>query len=248
LQFGGSDLARGRVNILALLGGLVGVIAICTQWIVEYGFYIHNLTNTPLTAMRFLITHNDLPYHSIFWISLLLFFIGVIATFVSPLGGFLQLSGIGLFIYYFQDIFAGWYPGVEDSISLGVGLFFGSLSSLIVIVSFLRPIGVNCGGPFSLRDRHLTIDPSREAPNVEASSRDVRQVLVFLAIAGGLLALVYGLAAPEIIVGARTSLSPANELACKLMIVWGLAVTILGVADILLASYLRLADNSPKSE
>ena len=64
-----------------------------------------------------------------------LFIIGTLAAFVTPLAGWVQLAGVGLF-------FAQIVPQIGPRTSIGMGAVFGVVSTVLVMYSQFYPVGV----------------------------------------------------------------------------------------------------------
>lgn len=148
-------MSRLNVNVICLAGALIGTLAVFTTWSCaasqpgSMGWDWGPLR--PLEAVTS-IPSILLPVFSFLVIG------GVALAFVSPLGGFLQASGVLLYLFYFillpkPEFFEGRL--IPDS-----GPFFAILSSSMVIVSFLWPHGVGYRERVSLRSRLLTIFPN----------------------------------------------------------------------------------------
>lgn len=74
-----------------------------------------------------------------YMIAALLFIMGTLFAFFTPVGGFLQLPGCIVFVVAFYDSLRTADPDIDYG--LGMGLYVGFIASAITIASFARPVG-----------------------------------------------------------------------------------------------------------
>jgi len=101
-------------------------------------------------------------------VACLLFLIGVVLAFVTTTGALLELAGI--------TVFFGWYATAPGSLFSGdvlpgsVGAYMGTVSTLLVILALVRPMGIGYGRPMGIgygrapitaKERLLTVVLSR---------------------------------------------------------------------------------------
>jgi len=127
-----------KVNVLGLAGAVVGVLAVFSTW-------LSACTTMNLLDILESIAHDQLAYWSAVTIIL-----GTLVSFVTPTGALAQIAGIYM-----------WWSWGEDAPSY-VGFYVAMASSIILLVSMVRPLGPGLiRGPFTIRNRLLTFDYSR---------------------------------------------------------------------------------------
>jgi len=145
-----------RVNILCLIGAFAGLFAILLPWysglfssaglldiIRMYTGYLGGLSST----------------YTLMAIGAIIFVIGTLITFLTPTGGFVQIVGLGIFLYVVLPI-----PyGMPDGIGFYLGYFSiimilaGMLAGKMMTIRLTEPISIGYDGrPPSMRDRLLT--------------------------------------------------------------------------------------------
>ena len=86
----------------------------------------------------------------------ILFIIGTLVIFLSPLGALLQIAGISLVFYAIREALEGRIPS-------SIGPYLGIASAIILIVSMIKPLGLNYGSrPIGLKGRFLTFSKAPE--------------------------------------------------------------------------------------
>ncbi|MDH4122533.1 MAG: hypothetical protein OEV21_00370 [Thermoplasmata archaeon] len=139
-----------RINLLCIVGSLIGIIAIFLPWQVhtyEFDDVFHQSTMDLLDFLPFYI------------VLIGVYLIACIASFVSPVGGIPML--ISTFMLQ-QNVISDWFPrsggGPGNSFALGIGVYLAFIASFIVILSYFAPIGKRMNiGLSNLRHRLLTI-------------------------------------------------------------------------------------------
>jgi len=89
----------------------------------------HSMQFTP-----FEILGTDKPFESLLTLSIAFFIIGTFAAFVTPIGGLVQLLGMGLFSWSV-------FPDLGPDVRLGAGVVVGFVSTAVVLCSLFFPIG-----------------------------------------------------------------------------------------------------------
>ncbi len=126
-----------NVNLLCIAGACIGVAAMSFTWI----YYPPSMLSPPDPRMTpsvvFMVSHQAIAFGAA-----LLFLIGTLAAFASPLGGFLQISSLVLFGWDVVESGNGpWLDGIDPQHQLRLGMYLGILSAAIVMASLLCPIG-----------------------------------------------------------------------------------------------------------
>jgi hypothetical protein len=145
-----------RVNILCIMGAIIGTLSFFLFWDIWGADYPPNIFDSITTWIGWL-AHGGAWGDSNFlhlYISAILaviFIVGTILAYLSPIGGFLQVSASA--IYYVNNlIFYGslnYYMGFDSA----VGAIIGSMSGLISIYSWFKPFGIGYGAPLSLKEK-----------------------------------------------------------------------------------------------
>ncbi len=128
-----------RVNLLCLVGATVGVLALLTPWCFlkasDSGPGYDASTPFNTGSLREIMSPSEMRSFSILMIA------GTLISFISPVGGGLQVSGILLFLYNY----VGGRPAFsipEIRIIPGFGALFAIISSGFVLASLLWPMGI----------------------------------------------------------------------------------------------------------
>jgi len=134
------------VNLLCLVGAIIGVIAIFSTWItVGFMFWTND--------MNLIDVFNQVDSSSDFWLPAVLCLIGVVVAFISPLGGIMQIIGVPLFISAFASHADGDLPS-------GIGAYLALVGAVVVLVSLLYPVGIGYRQrPVGILSRVLTFSP-----------------------------------------------------------------------------------------
>lgn len=142
-------MTRVRLNILCLVGAIVGVAAIFSTWI-SLGFLFWS------REMNLIDVYNHVESSSDFWLPAVLFLAGTLVAFVTSLGGIMQIIGVPLFMSAFVSHADGRLPS-------GIGPYLGLVAAIIVLASLAHPVGVGYGAKSKgILGRVLTISPIRE--------------------------------------------------------------------------------------
>lgn len=131
-----SILAPLRLNIICVVGSALAVLTLLMPWVnlaipragLDTGDTVSNVGATPLSMIR------GLDFSLVLRLSAAFFVIGTLASFVTPLGGFIQLSA---FVLLTADALIGMPPGTH--FSAGVAASFASM--VLVVLGFLLPLG-----------------------------------------------------------------------------------------------------------
>jgi hypothetical protein len=147
-----------RINVLCIIGVAIGVISLLAVWVMvgiphakELPTYeIH--TGLELAFEMNTYWHIDSSVHVLF----MLFAFGTLLGLLTPLGSLLQAAAISYM--YLNNPFPNSLP-----YNFQIGLYVGVLSSIVLFLSFLHPIGLNFqGSHLSFRTRALTVSKYRE--------------------------------------------------------------------------------------
>jgi len=126
----GEMAMKWRVNILSLIAAILGVIALFSAW-VEVRVFVWgadlNLIDVLNEAETGLLVAGC-------W----LFIIGTLLSFLTPLGGILEILGVALFLSWFVSEADGDLPS-------GIGAYLGIASAIVAFVSISKPVGFGYG-------------------------------------------------------------------------------------------------------
>lgn len=124
---------RLSVNMLSMIGGLVGIACLFLPWASESVPSVNVLGVNYLSPGRwFLMGVDDLPLR----ISMAVFLAGCVLAFLSPSGGAIQLVGGILFLTYIRDWLVGSYAGRVD-----YAWVLALAAGCITLAGFVRPTG-----------------------------------------------------------------------------------------------------------
>ena len=144
-------MARVRLNILCLVGAVIGVVAVFSTWI-TVGFMFWS------REMNLIDVYNQVESSSDLWLPAILCLIGAVVAFISPLGGVMQIVGVPLFISAFTSNTDGKLPS-------GIGPYLALVGAVIVLASLVYPIGVGYRQkPAGVLGRLLSISPGDHLP------------------------------------------------------------------------------------
>jgi len=119
---------KWRINILCLIGAIIGILSIFLSWQDHYYLNAQN-------GWEWEFTHSENLFESHTSIIIGLFLIGTIGALITPLG----------FIFQFLALSALWFSSIatipEARISEGIGYWIAHLSFLLIFISLIRPIG-----------------------------------------------------------------------------------------------------------
>jgi hypothetical protein len=135
--------AKWGVNLLGLVGAILGIVAIFSRWIGNWLIDLNLIDVINLNASEYLFAS-------------VLVILGVVIALLSPLGGFFETVGASWFILVYADRH-------EGAIVSNIGPYLAIASAIIVMMSMVRPIGPGLmHGPFTIGNRLLVL--SRAAP------------------------------------------------------------------------------------
>ena len=150
-----SGMAGVRLNILCLVGAVIGVVAVFSTWIAVRVTFIFWSSRSELNLID---VYNQVGSSSDFYLPAVLLLIGAIVAFISPLGGMLQLVGAPLFISAFASNSDGKLPS-------GVGPYLALVGAVIVLASLVYPVGLKYRQrPIGVLGRLLTVSPGSRLP------------------------------------------------------------------------------------
>jgi hypothetical protein len=132
-----------RVNLFAVAGAVVGIAAILTTWLAaSFGIFGH-------FELNLIDVISEGGTDSDYFLPTILFIIGTLIAFFTPVSGILQIIGASWFmLVYFDHV---------DRLLSTVGPYLGMASGIVLLLSIARPIGPGLmNGPFDAKDRLLT--------------------------------------------------------------------------------------------
>ena len=140
-------MASFRVNLLALVGAIIGVVAIFSTW-VSASLFVWSADFNLIDLV------NDAENATLL-VGCWLFLIGVILAIFTPLGGFLEIIGVALFMTWFV-------PETDGDLPSHIGSYLGIVAGVIALVSLARPLGPGLmSGPIRLKDRLLVFSSQK---------------------------------------------------------------------------------------
>jgi hypothetical protein len=135
-----------RVNILCLVGAIVGVLSLFLSWVATQ--------DTSSGQISYLGAFDFDTFPSTFHLSVDLFLIGTVIAFFLSLGGILQLMGSAGFLL--TSMTYATYGQLE--VHFWYGAIIALASSLLVIIGLIVPYGYGFGtGSSSAAERLLTV-------------------------------------------------------------------------------------------
>ena len=157
------DSSRWRFNQLCILGAIIGLIALLLPWIwvvmggpsiASIAAYMMRppggigLQNGFEVLLAILFSSQHL-LSSLFMIMFLLYIMGTIIAFISPIGGFIQIAGALLCIPTMpSELWFNWF--------VPFGELLGIYSGMIVVASMFKPMGAGyADGAMGIRGRLL---------------------------------------------------------------------------------------------
>lgn len=231
-------MSRMNMNMICLIGAVIGTLAVFISWC-----YFPNNGGSPRSDWGPLSPGKAWIVIPPSLLSIFSFLVigGTALAFVSPLGGFLQTSGVLLYLFYFTPPLPKASSAIpEVRLIPAMGPFFAIISSSLVVVSFLWPLGFGYKKPIGSWGRLLTISPSGIGPGgVSLDAPLPRELWSSMGIAlafGGAGASIYAFrAAPMIDYFAAELASNARPLLYLL----GILGAIVGALGCLLFFYFR---------
>lgn len=142
-----------KVNLLAIVGGLLGVMCVLLPWTVTTvdSFLGESTVNDTMTDF----IHED---DATFAFAIVLFLLGSALALATPLGGVGQFFGWLMFLAAAYDRLGTTTTSIiETNVSLGLGFAVGIVATGIVLFSLARPLGPGYShGGLRPQDRFLT--------------------------------------------------------------------------------------------
>jgi len=142
--------ARLQMNMLCILGAIIGLLSVYETW--NYHASVcaaRGMDDQSRNLLEVIYDMNSFPFPGI------LFVLGTIVTFYSPLGGIFQCIGVvsfGALYLAAHGTFSDHWGGV------GFGFILGIISTMVVLISLIRPMGIGLeNDSFGLKGRLLTI-------------------------------------------------------------------------------------------
>jgi len=150
-----------RVNVLCIVGGGLAVIAIFLPWVsttllIEPDGLTYEYPATPIDYVS-----SQLNYEGVgrpeFAVAMSVLFGGVVLSFISPAGGFVQLVGVFMFYSNIDGYLVTSMPGYTFfRTELVYGFFLGVVAASITILSFFMALNQLTGKSLLRCDRILT--------------------------------------------------------------------------------------------
>jgi hypothetical protein len=144
-----------RINVLALAGAVVGVVALFSTW--------ESVLSRDLSLPDVLTRYT---YEALAYWSAVVIIIGVVVSFITSFGSVIEFLGVAM---WWADTF-----DLQGDIPTRPGSYIVLVSAIILLVSMIRPLGPGLmRGPFTLKDRLLNFGPTlrRPPPETNGSSR-----------------------------------------------------------------------------
>jgi len=126
-----------KVNLLAIVGGLLGVMCVLLPWTVTTvdSFFGESTVSDAMTDYL----HED---DATFAFAIVLFLLGSALALATPLGGVGQFFGWLMFLAAVYDRLGTTTTSIsETTISLGLGFAVGIVAAGMVLFSLARPLG-----------------------------------------------------------------------------------------------------------
>ena len=145
------EMARVRLNILCLVGAVIGVIAVFSTWITARFLFWSR-------EMNLIDVYNQVGSSSHYYLPAVLLLIGAVVVFITPVGGILQVIGVPIFLSVFATNSDGKLPS-------GVGPYLALVGAVIVLASLVYPVGLGYRQkPVGVIGRFITISPASRLP------------------------------------------------------------------------------------
>jgi hypothetical protein len=145
-----------KVNLLAIIGGLLGVMCVLLPWTVTQVESVFGDSSSEMILTDY-IHEGDW----VFSLAVVLFLLGSALALIVPLGGLGQFFGWMIFLGAILDDLGTTHTSIADiTISLALGFAMGFVAFALVFVSLVRPIGPgHAKGAIGARERLLTWCP-----------------------------------------------------------------------------------------
>jgi hypothetical protein len=175
-----------RINILCIMGAVMAVYAATLFWLRDS--MILSVGREP-----FDLAFNSgyaYPYMGGIILASIIFIVGALMTFITPLGGVVQLVGI---LWFMTAILIIDYPFHRFSLIEG-NIAFGVISASISIFSMIRPFGKNYKGHSSdIIGRLLTISWSEQQEGSSMEKLTKIQIIGGIVFIIGIISLLGGI-------------------------------------------------------
>jgi hypothetical protein len=145
-----------KINLLAIVGGLLGVMCILLPWTVTHIESPFGDSSSEMIMTDF-IHESD----SAFSFAVVLFLLGSALALITPLGGVGQFFGWLIFLAAILDDLGTEQTAIADvTVSLGLGFGVGLVAFALVFLSMIKPMGPGHAQiPNDPRGRFLTWCP-----------------------------------------------------------------------------------------
>lgn len=153
------------MNVLCLCGAIIGIAAALSSW----GCYSQTGYFGTATLGDYLQPSHYSSSHTLLFVGGVVFVVGTIIAFLTPLSGFVQAVGLSLFAADFLDIAVNLS---EAEAVLWIGFYAGGVSAIVVLASLFLPLGPGFGpASRSLRHRLLVFHRMRPLGGPFAADR-----------------------------------------------------------------------------
>jgi len=147
------------VNVICVIGLLIGVLAMMLPWASDSGT---NLWNNEAFSQEYYLRSGFVggwsPESQMFMAASYLFLIGTILGLVSPIAFSVQLGGLIAFGFFWSDHITAIHDFLIISHQYEFGLYMGIVSAVVVFASFLRPVMIgDAAAGIAYSERLLTI-------------------------------------------------------------------------------------------
>jgi hypothetical protein len=154
-----------RLNVFCLIAATAGLAALALPWTWTRAGLYYEETNV---LVLYIDTLRPVVYYPDLQISMSLYVGGTLIAFLTPLGAIPQATGLTWFYLNEldrQESFSryGYFEG-----GLAVGFLVACLSSILILVSLVRPMGIGYGGlpnPFLTRTKVASMPKTRLSLN-----------------------------------------------------------------------------------
>ena len=125
------------VNMLCIIGAITGIASIFFVW-ASYSRGFAVVTNTLADDLMLIVRYSAINR---MLIGECIFFAGTVLSLVTGIGGIAQLLGLSTFLWGYHE----WSENVSSmgtETGVGIGLFIGVLSTGVVLLSMVKPVGI----------------------------------------------------------------------------------------------------------
>ena len=164
---------RWRINALCLIGAIIGIFCVVTPWtfnIITGEFIRHFAFDsiTPFDVARGL-SFDNVVISANTTIAVLIMILGIAFSFITPLGGFVQLGGLIAYAAYTPYIISR--VRIPEAIvkvdNFVFGFFLGLLSASLCLLSIWKPLGFGYGDK-SIRWKERLINFGKNKSELDA--------------------------------------------------------------------------------